>query len=387
MVSPSASPSASPYRKSVSTTSSTPPPDNFRTYYSPQELAKVLSPQNYQSIYSPSLIPRLFGAKAEAAAEKYYNPLLAGAGLRPEKVPEGAAPLVLASGGNPETAVTVRSPLGGVYNPAYPQGQSITTTETPTPVSTPTVSQTLAGAIPTFSQGSPLQQTAGFIPNPTAMTIIQNPGTIAGPELIGSPTPSAFQAGDINALQNAINQITPPESITPLTKAMAASKALSLPTPAEPIEALSPTTPINTIPLTNLANTTSFTQSGIGRTLIPSGATLASVLGYNQLLRDLNQINPVLYSASNIQFNPQQLLQQIQNLDYNTALAVFANLPIMQRAMVILAEGAANDLADATALAQGQSPFSPPIAQFQQGSEKKRAIVQPSTVEEEMVKV
>ena len=69
--------------------------------------------------------------------------------------------------------------------------------------------------------------------------------------------------------------------------------------------------------------------------LIPTSQDIMSVLGPDQMLRMLNQINPTKFSVTNIQYAPKAALAAaLNNLSYSDIVLLMSEMSVPQRMMV-----------------------------------------------------
>lgn len=431
--SPSVSPSVSPSPSTSPSPSPYPSPSNpykkivlpLPTLFgeSPQSTSSVKSPESFQNIYSPSLLPFLF-PNAEKIAEETYSPLTATSGLRPIKAPAGAAPLTLSSVAKPSSETITTSTVPGVENPNTAQasvGTPVTINPEPGTVAFNTGlanaylnsavgkaaiakaqpsggiigdlssivqnfgSGTGAGPISTapstFGSSAPSGATTGLVVDPSTMTLVATPGTVAGPQLMLPPGTSAptspFQQAEINQIASAISAAQP--STTPTTS-LAQGKAMTqaitktaTPGPLTLSSVAQPTAgPLQTTPM--------FSSIGGGQSLVPSGSILLSGLGATKLIGLLNQIDPQSFNSLTGQ-------NSLNNLSLSDAEEIMNMLPVQERANIYLLMGlpGIDTYGAALSLAQGGLLGIGAPTESATGNERRKEII--ATAQREPISV
>ena len=207
-----------------------------------------------------------------------------------------------------------------------------------------------------LANAQPYSNIASTVPDPAMLARIQNAqqqfnaqSHMALPSGTAAPL-SPYQTAQNNLLNNQLNNALTHAPL-PNNKLMLSpglGKALPAPLP--------------------LSGTTLFSGGGnpgttsvYGQSIIPSAQQLISVVGINQLLQYLNKINPMQFNTQTLLSAPRSLVMKaISNLPYDTLLNIFLQLPIQQRAALIMLEGLATTPGEAMLMAQGMYGLIPP---------------------------
>ena len=278
--------------------------------FSPGVTRKIINPyEAYANIYSPSLLPEVMPG-LEKLAEQEYSPLTALSTIRPLRAPSSTTPITLPSYSTPTQPTIIEENLPGVSN--YAQAQS-----TPMPhVVSPTYSfnQPFSNA-PAATQASPITDPA----------LLQAVSTAANPLNLGNISPAAPQSA-YRAIANPILQ-----ALGKLN-----TNTINLPKTNPRIGAAShipPSPPQVPAPAFGFAG---YSAPRVGNiSLIPTPQDIMSVLGPNQMLRLLNQVDPTKFSVTNIQYAPKAALASaLNNLSYSDIVLLMSEMSVPQRMMV-----------------------------------------------------
>ena len=308
-----------------------PPPLNLPlvipngTYFSPQDSRKFINPyEAYASIYSPSLLPEVMPG-LERLAEQEYSPMTALSTIRPLRAPSVNTPITLPSYAAPAQPTIEEENLPGASN--YYKAQS-------TPMAhivsgpSPTAATSAATATPSYSFNEPFSNaTAATQVAPiTDPAVLQAVSTAANPVNFGtlpaSAPPSSFSTIANPMLQSLnrlnLNALRLPNTLSSQATAMAAIS----PNAAQPSGAA--------------FGSAGYSAPKIGNiSLIPTSQDIMSVLGPDQMLRMLNQINPTKFSVTNIKYAPKAALAAaLNNLSYSDIVLLMSEMSVPQRMMV-----------------------------------------------------
>ena len=289
--------------------------------------ATQLLPETFANIYSPSLLPVLFPG-LEAEAEKSYSPLTASATFRPLRNPTNL-PLV------PNT-----EPL--------PQGNAITSYQ----------------GLQALAQAQPYSNMLSTVRDPAMMTMLQNQqqqfnaqSPLLPPQGTTQTPLAPMQQAEANLLSNQLGrQLQKPQTV-PMTLA-----SNSLPAQQPQARFTAPT------------GTNPGMSAVAGTGIVPTAQQLISVVGVNQLLQMLNKIMPLQFNSQTLLSTPRStILRALNNLPYDVLLNIFLQLPLQQRASLLMLEGVATTPGEAMMMAQGMYGMMPPtMAEAQSLSNLKK---------------
>ncbi len=289
--------------------------------------ATQLFPETFANIYSPSLLPVLFPG-LEAEAEKSYSPLTASATFRPLRNPTNL-PLV------PNTEPP-------------PQGNAITSYQ----------------GLQALAQAQPYSNMLSTVRDPAMMTMLQNQqqqfnaqSPLMLPQGTTQPPLAPMQQAEANLLSNQLGrQLQKPQTV-PMTLA-----SNSLPAQQPQARFTAPT------------GTNPGMSAVAGTGIVPTAQQLISVVGVNQLLQMLNKIMPLQFNSQTLLSTPRStILRALNNLPYDVLLNIFLQLPLQQRASLLMLEGVATTPGEAMMMAQGMYGMMPPtMAEAQSLSNLKK---------------
>ena len=331
-LSPSPSPSPSPYfypgsiRKPLDIF----PPLKGSQWFAPQQVMAENPYEAYASIYSPSLLPEVM-PELESLAEQEYSPMTALSTIRPLRAPSVNTPITLPPYATPTQPTVAEENLPGASN--YYQAQSTPMAHiisSPSPTAATKATTPTATATPSYSFNEPFSNApaATQVAPITDPAILQAISTAANPVSLGTlpanAPPSAYSV-IANPMLQSLNRLN--------------MNALRLPTSTLPNQlnsqtmAMSATSPSAAAPAFGFAG---YSAPRIGNiSLIPTAQDIMSVLGPEQMLRLLNQINPTKFSVTNIQYAPRATLASaLNNLSYSDIVLLMSEMSIPQRMMV-----------------------------------------------------
>ncbi len=312
-------------------------------WFSPSSAIAQSTLPSFASIYSPSLLPVVM-PQLEPLAEATYSQANALTGLRPLRAPNNTS--LYLPGQGQETVTNYYATLPGVPNYMAGQNEALIATRN-------LLSNNFANA-PAASQVSP-------IPDPNLLRYVYS---AAHPASLGSlPTGIMPPQSQFTAIQNPTLNLLQNANLQGIAQRLASLKA--------PMQSVAPSTPA-------FSNAPYIAPRIGGISLIPSAQQILSVLGPEQMLKLLNQINPVRFSVTNIQFAPKDALAQaLNNLSYNDIILLMDMMPVTQRMQVYMLLGL--PMGEALVLAQNglQGLFLPTLGNAL-ASQRKKEIVPPS---------
>ena len=345
-------------------------------WFAPQRVMAENPYEAYASIYSPSLLPEVM-PELESLAEQEYSPMTALSTIRPLRAPSVNTPITLPSYATPTQPTIAEENLPGASN--YYQAQSTPMAHVisgPSPTATPSYSfnEPFSNA-PAATQVSPIMDPA----------LLQAVSTAANPLSLGTlpanAPPSPFGAIANPMLQSLngldMNKLTLPSLPNPLNTSTLPNP---LNTPANLLSsrAMSATSPNAAQPSGAAFGSAGYMAPRIGNiSLIPTAQDIMSVLGPEQMLRLLNQINPTKFSVTNIQYAPRSALAAaLNNLSYSDIVLLMSEMSIPQRMMVYGLLGIPPGEALIIAESGTQELFIPSLSNALAATTRKR-IVQP----------
>jgi hypothetical protein len=246
----------------------------------------------------------------EKLAEQEYSPLTALSTIRPLRAPSSTTPITLPSYSTPTQPTIIEENLPGVSN--YAQAQS-----TPMPhVVSPTYSfnQPFSNA-PAATQASPITDPA----------LLQAVSTSANPLSLGNISPTAPQSA-YRAIANPI-----PQALGKLN-----TNTINLPKTNPMMGVVAPIPSSHSQPSAPAFGFAGYSAPRVGNiSLIPTPQNIMSVLGPNQMLRLLNQVDPTKFSVTNLQYAPKATLAlALNNLSYSDIVLLMSEMSVPQRMMV-----------------------------------------------------
>ena len=289
----------------------------LKQWFFPQERITAVNPyEAYTSIYSPSLLPEVMPS-LESLAEQQYSPMTALSTIRPLRAPSVNTPITLPPYSTPAQPTIMEENLPGTPN--YNQAQS---SPMPHAVSTPSYSfnEPFSNA-PAAAQASPIKdpallQAVSTAANPVSFGMLPQSAPPSAYSAIANPMLQSLSRLNMNslrlpALPNSLNASTLPN--------MLGSRAMGATSSAAPAFGFA-----------------GYSAPRIGNiSLIPTAQDIMSVLGPDQMLRLLNQINPTKFSVTNIQYAPKATLAAaLNNLSYSDIVLLMSRMSVPQRMMV-----------------------------------------------------
>ena len=302
------------------------PLPELKQWFFPQERMTAINPyEAYASIYSPSLLPEVMPG-LESLAEQEYSPMTALSTIRPLRAPSVNTPITLPSYATPTQPTIAEENLPGASN--YYRAQSTPMAHVisgPSPTAATMATTPATTATPSYSFNEPFSNAAAAtqVAPITDPAILQAISTAANPLSLGTlpsnAPPSAYSA-IANPMLQSLNRLN--------------MNALRLPNPLNSqTMAMSATSPNAAAPAFGFAG---YSSPRIGNiSLIPTAQDIMSVLGPEQMLRLLNQINPTKFSVTNIQYAPRSALAAaLNNLSYSDIVLLMSEMSVPQRMMV-----------------------------------------------------
>lgn len=264
----------------------------------------------FTSIYSPSLLAEV-NPSLEGMAEAAYSPLTALTTIRPLKAPTQDTQIMLPPYmAQTQPTVAVEN-LPGTPNYQYAQSSpAARIVSQPQASATPSYSfNTQFGSAPSASQVAPIVDPA----------VLQAISTAANPVSLGSISPNAppsAYAALPNPMLQSLGRLNMPQIEGALARAGGA-QAISQSAGAS-------------------FGSAGFMAPKIGNiSLIPTVQDIMSVLGPNNMLMLLNQIDPAKFSVTNIQYAPRAALAKaLNNLSYSDIMLLMSRMSVQQRMMV-----------------------------------------------------
>jgi hypothetical protein len=284
----------------------------------------------FTSIYSPSLLPEVMPG-LESLAEKEYSPMTALSTIRPLRAPSVNTPITLPSYANPAQPTIMEENLPGASNYYRAQSTPMPHIISGTSPNAATTSATTA-TTPSYSFNEPFSNA----PAATQVSPIMDPAllqavsTAANPLSLGTlpaTAPPSTYSAIANPMLQSLNRLNmnglrlPNLPNTLNTPNMLGSQAMSA------------TSPSAAAPAFGFAG---YSAPRIGNiSLIPTAQDIMSVLGPDQMLRLLNQVNPTKFSVTNIQYAPRSALAAaLNNLSYSDIVLLMSEMSVPQRMMV-----------------------------------------------------
>ncbi|MCL4373252.1 hypothetical protein M1367_00030 [Candidatus Marsarchaeota archaeon] len=306
------------------------PPLKGSQWFAPQKVMAENPYEAYASIYSPSLLPEVM-PELESLAEQEYSPMTALSTIRPLRAPSVNTPITLPSYATPTQPTIAEENLPGASN--YYRAQSTPMAHVisgPSPTAATMATTPTATATPSYSFNEPFSNApaATQVAPITDPAILQAISTAANPLSLGTlpanAPPSAYSV-IANPMLQSLNRLN--------------MNALRLPTSTLPNQlnsqtmAMNATSPNAAAPAFGFAG---YSSPRIGNiSLIPTSQDIMSVLGPEQMLRLLNQINPTKFSVTNIQYAPRAALAEaLNNLSYSDIVLLMSRMSVPQRMMV-----------------------------------------------------
>jgi hypothetical protein len=353
------------------------PLPELKQWFFPQEKIIATNPyEAYTSIYSPSLLPEVMPG-LESLAEQEYSPMTALSTIRPLRAPSMNTPIMLPSYATPTQPTIAEENLPGASN--YYQAQSTPMAHIisgPSPTAATMAATPTATAIPSYSFNQPFSNA----PSATQVAPIKDPAllqavsTAANPISLGT-LPANAPPSPYGAIANPMLQSLNRLDMNKLT--LPSPPALQNPLNSQPM-AMSATSPNAAQPSGAAFGSAGYMAPRIGNiSLIPTSQDIMSVLGPDQMLRLLNQVNPTKFPVTNIQYAPKATLAAaLNNLSYSDIVLLMSEMSIPQRMMVYGLLGIPPGEALIIAESGTQGLFIPSLSNALAATTRKR-IVQP----------